>query len=248
LRLAIIESKAPRGSSATPPAQFPTSLSELQPQDAAAPVASDIGATRFQLSIVGAIFIAYAALSYYSDTVPGRSGLATGLSLAPVLLIGAVLLWRWTGPLIALSILALVCGLLYQYWAFLKGNYQWSNLAQQCGAYGLVALGFVRSLFGARVPLCTQIAVRLHGPLGPAEATYTRRATVAWAAFYVLLTLAIAIVYFAAPPRVWSLFVNFATFGLIGLMFATEHAVRLKVLPHRRGGGTLAALRQFLGG
>lgn len=175
-------------------------------------------------------------------------GLATGLSLAPVLLIGAVVIWRWTSPLIATPILALVCGLLYHYWAFLKDNYAWSNLAQQCGAYGLVALSFARSLLAGRVPMCTQWAQKLHGPLTAAEIAYTRLATVAWGVFYGLLTSAIVIVFFAAPPRVWSLFVNFATFGLIGLMFVIEHAVRRKVLPHRRAGGTLAALRQFLGG
>jgi uncharacterized membrane protein len=177
--------------------------------------------------------------------------LATGLSLGPILLIGAAVVWRWTSPLIASLTIALACLALHQYWQFLKDNYQWSNLAQQCGAYGLVALGFVRSLLGDRVPVCTQIAERLHGAgaLGAAELRYTRRATVAWAAFYVLLTLAIVVLFFAAPARVWSLFVDFAAFGLIGLMFAAEHIVRLTVLPHRRGSGSaLAALRQLLGG
>jgi uncharacterized membrane protein len=220
----------------------------MQPQDASVHVTSESGATRFQLSVVAAFVIAYAALSYYSDSEPDGRGLATGLSLAPVVLIGVIIVWRWTGPLIALSTLALLCGLLYHYWGFMKSNYQWSNLAQQCGAYALVALGFVRSLFGTRVPVCTQIAERLHGPLGSKETRYTRRATVAWAVFYVLLTLAIVIVFFAAPPRVWSLFVNFVTFGLIGLMFAAEHIVRRKSLPRLPHGGMRAALRQLLGG
>jgi uncharacterized membrane protein len=86
----------------------------------------------------------------------------------------------------------------------------------------------------------------VHGPLTPAEVAYTRRATVAWAVFYALLTLAIAALFFAASPRVWSMFVNFATFGLIALMFFAEHAIRLRMLPHRPRGGALVALRHFL--
>jgi uncharacterized membrane protein len=200
------------------------------------------------LAVVSAVLIVYAVLSYYSDSTPNASGLGAGLSLAPVLLIGAVLVWRWAHPLAAISILVLVCALLYNYWSFFRNNYNWSNLAQQCGAYGLVALSFARSLLAKRVPLCTQLADKLHGPLMPAEVAYTRRATVAWTLFYVLLTTAILIVFLAAPPRVWSLFVNFGTFGLMGLMFLAEHAVRRMVLPRTPPGSTLAALRQFLGG
>lgn len=199
------------------------------------------------LTVVAAIFILYATVSYYSDSTPEATGLATGLSLAPVLLIGAVFVWRWTPRFIATAIFIVTGGLLYHYWSFLKSNYQWSNLAQQAGAYGLVALSFVRSLLAGRVPLCTQIAEKLHGPLIAAEIAYTRRATVAWATFYVLLTLAIVVVFFDAPLHVWSLFVNFATFGLIGLMFIAEHLVRRRVLPHHPRGTALSALRQFLG-
>jgi uncharacterized membrane protein len=220
----------------------------VSPHNSAVPAKAEGGATRFQLAAVAAVLLIYAALSYYSDSTPNASGLAAGLSLAPALLIGAVLLWRWTHPLVATSILILVCALLYNYWSFFRNNYNWSNLAQQCGAYGLVALSFARSLWANRVPLCTQLADKLHGPLMPAEVAYTRRVTVAWTLFYVLLSTAILIVYLAVPLRVWSLFVNFGTFGLIGLMFIAEHAVRRMVLPRARPGSTLAALRQFLGG
>jgi uncharacterized membrane protein len=202
--------------------------------------------TRRQLTIVAAIIIGYAALSYYSDSRPDAPNLAAGLSLAPVVLIGLALAWRWTRPVIAILIGALTCAALYHYWPFIRSNYPWSNLAQQIGAYGFLALGFARSLGTGLVPLCTQLAERVHGPLTQAEVAYTRRATVAWAAFYALLTLAIAALFFAASQRVWSMFVNFGTFGLIALMFFAEHAIRLKVLPHRPRGGTLVALRQFL--
>jgi uncharacterized membrane protein len=202
--------------------------------------------TRVQLTVIAAVLIGFAGLSYYSDSTPDAPNLAAALSLAPVVVIGLALAWRWTRPLITVLIFALTCALLHRYWDFIRSNYQWSNLIQQAGVYGLVALTFARSLAAGQTPLCTQLAEKLHGPATPAEVAYTRRATAAWAAFYLVLSLAIVALFFGTSQRVWSLFVNFVTFGLIALMFFVEHAIRLKVVPRRHRGGTLTALRQFL--
>jgi uncharacterized membrane protein len=201
------------------------------------------------MTTVAVFIVLYAALSYYSDSVPDAKGLATSLSIAPVVLIGLVVLWRWAHRLVA-GVLTVAAGvLLWRCWHLLQEYYQWNNLIQQCGAYGLVAVGFARSLAAGAVPLSTQISESLHGPLTAAETAYTRRVTAAWALFYALLALAILILFFLASLPVWSLFVNFGTFGLMGLMFIGEHFVRRRVLPQRRTVGILVALRQFfLGG
>lgn len=197
---------------------------------------------------MAAIVVIYAGLSYYSDSTPEAVGLATGLSLAPLLLIAAVLLWRWIGRLLASTLIVIGCLALYAKWRFLEQHYQWSNLLQQCGAYLLAAVGFARSMLGGQVPLCTQLMAKMHGPLVGQEITYTRRATAAWAIFYLLLTIAILALFFVVSLRVWSLFTNFATYALIALMFAAEHLVRSRVLPRRASGGWRASLRQLLGG
>jgi uncharacterized membrane protein len=196
--------------------------------------------------VLAVIILCYAALSFYSDSKPDARNLATALSLAPIVLIGLALAWRWCRRLVAASICVLSAGLLYYSWGFFRLHYEWSNLLQQVGAYALVALGFVRSLSPGQVPLCVKFAGELHGPLSPDEIAYGRRATVSWAAFYALLALAITVIFFIAPAHVWSLFVNFGTFGLIGVMFAVEHALRRRSLPHSRRGNTVVALRQFL--
>jgi uncharacterized membrane protein len=114
-----------------------------------------------------------------------------------------VLLWRWTRQFVASLITAACSGvLLYRYWSFLEVNYQWMDLALQFEAYGLIALGFGRSLLAGRQPLCTQLAARLLGALTPAEVTYTRRATVAWSVFYALIAAAILILFFVVSLRV----------------------------------------------
>jgi uncharacterized membrane protein len=204
-------------------------------------------ATVLQLAAVVSLIAGYAALSQYSNSVPDAKGLATGLSIGPILLIGGVMVWRWSHPLLAASIWVLAGVLLFLYWPFLTEYYDWSDVVQQCAAYGFVSISFARSLSGGRVPVCTQLTDKLHGPLTPTEIAYTRKATVAWALFYALLAVTILFLFFVTPLRMWSLFVNFASFGLIGLMFLADHAIRRRVLPHRPG-GILAVLRQSLTG
>jgi uncharacterized membrane protein len=199
------------------------------------------------LAVVAAIIVGYATSSYYSNTAPDARGLGAGLSIAPVLLIGAVMLWRWSHPLLASSIVVLSGLLLIHYWPVFTKYYEWADVVQQCGAYALVALSFGRSLFGGRVPICTQLTTKLHGPLAPVEIAYTRWATVVWTIIYALLAAIILLLFLVASLRVWSLFVNFGSFGLIGLAFIADHAIRRRFLP-RRAGGILAALRQSLSG
>jgi len=224
----------------------PNNASPLQPPEPPVDGASQPGMSRLQMAAVAALIIGYAALSHYSNSSPHVKGLGAALSLAPIVLIGAVLAWRWAPPILALGVMASVGMLLYRFWPVLENNYEWADLIQQCAAYGLIALSFGRSLFGGRVPVCTQLAKRLHGALTPEEISYTRRATAAWTVFYLLAAAAVLTLFFVASLRIWSLFVNFALFGLIALMGIADYAVRRHVLPRRRGGGIVAALRQSL--
>ena len=195
-----------------------------------------------RLALLAALIGGYILVSQYSYSSADAKGLGAALSVGPIVLIGVVLAWRWTHPLIAALITALSGVLLYVYWPFLKSHYEWSDLVQQAGVYAMVSVGFGRSLLVGRVPTCTQLAEQLHGPLDAKEIAYTRRATAVWFGFYALLAIAIVVVFFAASTRLWSLFVNFGAFGLIGLLFALDHAIRYRVLPHRPGGGVIAAL------
>jgi len=230
----------------TPPEQAPSPPIGGQPPPISVNAASSTWAHQLQLTAIAALVIGYAALSHYSASSPNAKGLAAALSVAPVILIGVILAWRWTQPLTALLIAAAVGACLYRYWPVIEKNYEWADLAQQCGVYGLVALSFARSLFGDRVPICTQLANQIHGALTPAEIAYTRRATAAWVVFYVLMTLAIFILFFAVSLRAWSFFVNFATFGLMMLMGLADHAIRRRVLPRHPRGGILAVIRRSL--
>lgn len=200
---------------------------------------------RLQLAAVVLFFIAYSVLSHYSNLNPQAHDLRTLLALAPMLTLGLVLLWRSSGALTALLAAAATAYLLRTFWPLFAQNFSIVYLVQQAGFYSIMAFTFGRSLRKDRVPLCTELADRVHGPLSELELRYTRNVTVAWAIFFLLNLAATFLLYRFAPLRIWSLFVNFCSLPLILLMFVAEYLVRRRVLPQVQRSGLIATLRVY---
>lgn len=200
---------------------------------------------RLQLAAVVLFFIAYSLLSHYSNLNPQARDLAVALALAPLLTFGLVLLWRWSGAWMAIAGAAAVCLLLRLSWPLMLQNFSIVYLAQQAGFYFLMAFTFARTLRAGHVPLCTQFADKVHGPLSALELRYTRDVTVAWAAFFALNLAATFLLFAFAPLRVWSVFANFISLPLVLLMFVVEFAVRRRVLPKVQRNGLMATLRVY---
>jgi uncharacterized membrane protein len=200
---------------------------------------------RLQLAAVVLFLIAYSLLSHYSNLNPQAHDLRTLLALAPMLTLGLVLLWRWSGALIALLAAAATACLLRAFWPLFAQNFSIVYLIQQAGFYSIMACTFGRSLLNNRVPLCTELADRVHGPLSALELRYTRNVTVAWVIFFLLNLAATFLLYRFAPLRIWSLFVNFCSLPLILLMFVAEYLVRRRVLPQVQRNGLIATLRVY---
>jgi uncharacterized membrane protein len=204
---------------------------------------------RLQIAAVFALIAAYAGLSHYCNARAGEDGarsLGAALALAPLLIVGSALLWRSAGPLTALLLAVLAAAILHHYWPLLEGNFSKVYLLQECSLWGLLAYGFGRSLRAGSTAVCTELADKVHGPLTPGEMRYARQVTAAWACFFGIITALNLGLYLAAPLRVWSLFVNFATLPLVAVMFAAEYAVRRRVLPQADRSGILATVRVFL--
>jgi uncharacterized membrane protein len=200
---------------------------------------------RLQLTAVGVFLVVYAALSHYGNSHEQAHDLATILALAPMLTLGFLLLWRWRGALAAM-LAAAAAGLLCLYcWPQLSRNFSLVYLIQQLGFQMLMAATFGLSLLPGRLPLCTQIADKVHGPLGDLELRYTRQVTAAWTIFFLANAAATGLLYVLEPVRIWSMFVNFASLPLLGLMFAVEYAVRRRVLNQVNTGGLIATLRVY---
>jgi uncharacterized membrane protein len=200
---------------------------------------------RLQLAAVLLFFIAYSVLSHYSNLNPQGHDLRTLLALAPMLTLGLVLLWRWSGALIALLAGAAAAFLLRAFWPLFAQNFSIVYLIQQVGFYSIMAVTFGRSLRKGSVPLCTQLADKVHGPLSALELRYTRKVTLAWVIFFSLNLAATFFLFQFAPLRIWSVFVNFCSLPLILLMFVAEYAVRRRVLPQVQRSGLIATLRVY---
>ena len=200
---------------------------------------------RLQLAAVVLFFIAYSVLSHYSNLNPQAHDLRTVLALAPMLTLGLVLLWRWSGALMALLAAAATAYLLRAFWPLFAQNFSIVYLLQQAGFYSIMAFTFGRSLRKGSVPLCTQIADKVHGPLSALELRYTRQVTVAWVIFFLGNVAANFLLFEFAPLSVWSVYVNFCSLPLILLMFAAEYAVRRRVLPQVQSSGLIATLRVY---
>jgi uncharacterized membrane protein len=200
---------------------------------------------RLQLAAVVVAIIAYSGLSHYSNSHARARDLATGLALAPMLTLGAVLAWRWLKTALAALAALVTAFLLCTFWPGLTRNFSLLYFVQQFGFYSLMALSFGTTLIGPRVPLCTMLADKVHGPLTPQELRYTRQVTVAWTWFFILNMLATVLLFEFAPMNVWSIFVNFASLPLLALMFLGEYLVRRQVLPQVHSGGIIATLRVY---
>ena len=200
---------------------------------------------RLQLAAVVLFFVGYAVLSHYSNSNAQAQDLGAVLAFAPLLVIGVALVWRSSGLLIAALAAAAAGLMLREFWPLFAQNFSLVVLIEQCGFYSILAISFARTLAKGRVPLCTQFADKIHGPLGPPELRYTRGVTVAWVIFFLLNVAATILLFAFAPTHIWSLFVNFLSAPLVLLMFAAEYAVRRRVLPQVRRSGLIATLRVY---
>jgi len=200
---------------------------------------------KLQFAAVVVFLIAYSVLSHYSNSNPQARDLSAALALGPMLMIGVVLIWRLSGAPLAVLAAATAAFLLQRYWPQLTRNFSIVYLIEQCGFYAIMSLTFGRSLLKGRIPLCTQLADKVHGPLSALELRYTRNVTIAWVIFF-LLNMAVTVLLFEfAPLRTWSLFVNFFSLPLILLMFVAEYAVRRRALPQLQRSGLIATLRVY---
>jgi hypothetical protein len=96
--------------------------------------------------------------------------------------------------------------------------------------HALIYLGLL-AMFGAtlrpgRDALVTGLARRMYGAIPAEMASYTRRVTWAWCAFFVTQLATSLILFLVAPLAVWSFFVNVLNLPLLALMFVAEQTCR----------------------
>jgi uncharacterized membrane protein len=176
--------------------------------------------------------LAYAALEQYSNRAGAPAALGAALAIAPLLLALGILAGQTPRPALALSLLLLISVLLLPtLWQRIERHYAPLYLLQQCGIILTLAAVFGSTLLAGRTPLCTQWALRVHGPLDARVQRYTRGVTLAWAFFFVGIAAVDAVLYATVARTTWSLFANFLILPLAALLFAAEYQLRRRRLP-----------------
>ena len=191
--------------------------------------------------------VGYSILAHFAAAAPAPGLFEAAVAVAPGLTLAFLLAWRSTRRSLGLALWGAGCLALYGVSGWLVGHYHWVFLLQDAGLQVLLGLMFGRTLRPGQTPLVSQFAAMLRGPLSPAVARYTRRATWAWTLFFAGMATLSLLLFWLAPVAIWSVFANLLGLPLVVLMFVAEYAVRRCVLPKADRAGlweAFAAYRQ----
>ncbi len=202
-------------------------------------------ATALRVLGIAAVGALYYWLSHIVTAADRPSSAGALLSLGPYMAVALVVAWRARHRAVAVGIWLLAIIALASQWTFLKGNFAWIYLIQHAGTFTLLAIGFGRTLGKDATPMISGFAERVHGPLPPALARYTRGATLAWTLFFGAMAVTSLVLFFLAPIDWWSAYANLLTPGLIGTMFLAEFLARQR-LPRECRTGLVASIRACL--
>lgn len=191
--------------------------------------------------LAAAAFVAYLLLAHHTTASGEHGTLGALLAVVPYMAVALLMAARARHRAFALALWAVAAIVLWQQWAEVEARFEWVYLIQHVGTFGLLAIGFGRSL--GDVPMITRFARLVHGELAPPLVSYTRGATLAWALFFAAMTLSSLALFFFGPLPLWSLLVNILTPVLVGVMFVAEFLMRRLLLPPGLRTGLIDSVR-----
>ncbi|PKO80893.1 MAG: hypothetical protein CVU19_09990 [Betaproteobacteria bacterium HGW-Betaproteobacteria-13] len=197
--------------------------------------------------LLAVAFGAYLLLAHLTTAPDQPSTLGALVAVVPYMAIAFGLAVRSKHRALALMLWTAVVVLLWRAWPLVESRFEWIYFIQHFGAFSLLAIGFGRSLVEGAEPMITRFARIVHGrELAPALVRYTRRATLAWALFFVAIAATSTLLFFAGSMQAWSLLINLLTPILVAAMFVVEFAVRMVVLPPALRTGLADSVRAFI--
>jgi uncharacterized membrane protein len=204
------------------------------------------GAARFaRLAMAAGLAAGYAFLAHYTNTTARTAALGTAVALAPLIAAALSIAWHASHRKLMLSLCAVAGIALLAAWPALERHYSLLYWIEHAGTQTILCMAFARTLAPGREPMCTYFARMVHGSLTPPIARYSRQVTKAWVMFFAFMAMLSTALFFAASLHAWSLFANFFTAPLIGLMFVAEYIVRRRAHPDMEHAGILAGIQAF---
>jgi uncharacterized membrane protein len=177
-----------------------------------------------KIIIALAAVAAYFAVMYQSAFAADSGSRTLVLTVVAWQVFAQWILWKQNKRVIAIA-LSVVCLPFFYFYQHLD-SIQWVNLVPNSLIYGSLALMFAKTLAKGQIPLITQLATKVEGPLPPAIENYTRQVTVAWAIFFALNVIISIALYYLVSFAAWSLFSNVYSTPLLLGMFVLEFAYR----------------------
>jgi uncharacterized membrane protein len=120
-------------------------------------------------------------------------------------------------------------------------------LAQHVGIHLTLAAGFALTLRRGREALITALARRVHGRLSPQMAAYSRKVTVLWTGYFLVMAATSIALYLLAPFTAWAAFANLGTPVAMVVLFVVEYLVRYRLHPEFERATLAAALAAYSG-
>ncbi len=182
------------------------------------------------LVLVGVFVVSYALLAHYTN-VAGTETLGTIVALAPLLVAAVSLTWQLRHHKVVPVLFVVGCVVLAMAWGRLEKHYSLIYWLEHVGTQLFLCHIFGRTLLDGREPLVSYFARMIQGPLTPPLQTYTRAVTKAWVFFFAGMALVSTLLYLLVSIEGWSIFANFVTAPMIGLMFIAEYLVRRRLHP-----------------
>jgi uncharacterized membrane protein len=195
--------------------------------------------------LIIALALGYAFLAHYTNTRAGAETLGMLVALAPLVLAALSLAWHSRHRLGMLVVFGVGCTALGMAWTTMTHHYDWVYWIEHAGTELILCITFARTLSPGREPMCTYFARCVHGSFTPALERYTRQITVAWVIFFGSIAATSTAIFLAAPLAAWSVFANFLTAPLIGLMFIVEYLVRRQLHPDMEHAHILDGVKAF---
>jgi len=200
---------------------------------------------RARTVLVGLLGVAYVVGCHWLMTSAPDSRWNALIVIGPMLGLVALFAARRGQRLVAALAALVLAGLALQAWQGDGLAPATLYLTQHVAIHGALAALFALTLRPGQEPLVTALARRVHGVLTPAMQAYSRKVTIAWSIYFVLMAAISVGLFLAAPFAAWAVFANLLTPLALLLMFVGEFLLRYRLHPEFERATFTAAMSAY---
>ena len=187
---------------------------------------------RARTVLAGLLGVAYVVGCHWLMTSAPDSRWNALIVIGPMLGLLGLFAARRRQRLVAVLAALVLAGLAMQAWQGDGLAPSTLYLTQHVAIHGALAALFALTLRPGQEALVTALARRVHGGvLTPAMEAYTRKVTIAWSVYFVLIAAISIGLFLAAPFAAWAVFANLLTALALLLMFVGEFLLRYRLHP-----------------